>query len=377
MKITRLETFHVAPRWLFLQISTDAGIVGYGEPIVEGFARSTESVVHELGEFLVGQDPRRIEYLWQAMYRGNFYRGGPLLMSAISGIEQALWDIKGKSLGAPVYELLGGVYRESVRMYAHCMSTDVDEAVATAQDLVAHGLTAIKVGVSAPAPPLPTPGYIEAEARRFQAVREAVGDEIDVAIDFHGRLSPDAAISLIDAIAPYRPMFVEEPCLPENTAALVHIAERTNVPLATGERLFTRWQFREILERRAVAVVQPDLCHAGGIFEARKIAAAAEVGFATIAPHNPLGPISLAACLQLDVCTPNFLVQEYPSVEDHADLGVGLLVEPFDVVDGSIARPRGPGLGIELDLEAVRERRYDGAWKTPQLRHADGGVADW
>lgn len=377
MKITRFETFHVSPRWLFLQISTDVGIVGYGEPIVEGLARSTESVVHELGEFLIGQDPRRIEHLWQAMYRGNFYRGGPLLMSAISGIEQALWDIKGKSLGVPVYELLGGIYRESVRMYAHCMSTDLDEAVSRARELTAQGLTAIKVGVTAPAAPLPTPAFIDAEAERFRAIRNAVGDEVDIAIDFHGRLSPDAAIGLIGAIAPYRPMFVEEPCLPENTSALLRIRESTLVPIATGERLFTRWQFRDVLERQAVSIVQPDLCHAGGIFEARKIAAAAEVNYATIAPHNPLGPISLAACLQLDVCTPNFLIQEYPSVDDDADLGVGLLSQPFEIVDGSIGLPTGPGLGIELDLDAVRERTYDGAWKTPQLRHADGGVADW
>lgn len=377
MKITRLETFHVTPRWLFLQISTDVGIVGYGEPVVEGLARSTESVVHELGEFLVGQDPRRIEHLWQAMYRGNFYRGGPLLMSAISGIEQALWDIKGKSLGVPVYELLGGIYRKRVRMYAHCMSTDLEEAVGRARELAAKGLTAIKVGVTAPAAPLPTPAFINAEAERFRAIRDAVGNEIDIAIDFHGRLSPDAAISLIDAIAPYRPMFVEEPCLPENTSALLRIRESTRVPIATGERLLTRWQFRDVLERQAVSIVQPDLCHAGGIFEARKIAAAAEVSYATIAPHNPLGPVSLAACLQLDVCTPNFLIQEYPSVDDGADLGVGLLSQPFKVVQGSIDLPTGPGLGIELDLDAVRERKYDGAWKTPQLRHADGGVADW
>lgn len=377
MKITRLDTFHVLPRWLFLRIETDAGIHGWGEPIVEGFARSTESIVHELGEFLVGQDPRRIEYLWQAMYRGNFYRGGPHLMSAISGIEQALWDIKGKSLGVPVYELFGGVYRESVRTYAHCMDYAKDGALSDARRLVDAGFDAIKIGVSAPVEPIPTAAFIEAEADRIHAIRAEVGTEVDVALDLHGRFSPDAAISLITAVADARLMFIEEPCLPENIPAMARIRDTTGATLATGERLFTRWQFREIIERQIVSVVQPDLCHSGGIAEARRIAAMAETYYATIAPHNPLGPISLASCLQLAVCTPNFLIQEHPSLLDGSDLGVGLAESPFEVLGGRIARPTGPGLGIELDIAAVKDRAYDGAWKTPQLRHADGAVADW
>lgn len=377
MKITKLETFHVAPRWLFLQISTDAGIVGYGEPVVEGFSRSTEMIVHELGEFLIGQDPRRIEYLWQAMYRGNFYRGGPHLMSAISGIEQALWDIKGKALGVPIYELFGGVYRDSIRMYAHCMDYEKDGALSDARRLVDAGFDAIKIGVSAPVDPMPTPAFLEAEAERILAIRREVGTDVDMAIDFHGRLSPDASIRLIELIKDAHLMFIEEPVLPENIEALARVRTTTGATLATGERLFTRWQFREIIERQIVSVVQPDLCHVGGIAEARRIAAAAETYYGHIAPHNPLGPISLAACLQLAVCTPNFLIQEHPSIADKSDLGVGLLVDPFVIEGGRIARPEGPGLGIELDLDAIKERAYDGAWKTPQLRHADGGVADW
>jgi galactonate dehydratase len=377
MKITRLDTFHVLPRWLFLRIETDAGVHGWGEPIVEGFARSTESIVHELGEFLVGQDPRRIEYLWQAMYRGNFYRGGPHLMSAISGIEQALWDIKGKSLGVPVYELFGGVYRESVRTYAHCMDYAKDGALSDARRLVDAGFDAIKIGVSAPVAPIPTAAFIESEADRILAVRSEVGPEVDVALDLHGRFSPDAAIRLITAVADAHLMFIEEPCLPENIPAMARIRDTTGATLATGERLFTRWQFREIIEQQIVSVVQPDLCHSGGIAEARRIAAMAETYYATVAPHNPLGPVSLASCLQLAVCTPNFLIQEHPSLLDGSDLGVGLAETPFEIVGGRIARPTGPGLGIELDMAALKDRAYDGAWKTPQLRQADGAVADW
>jgi galactonate dehydratase len=377
VRITKLETFHVAPRWMFLQVTTDVGIAGYGEPVLEGAARSIETLVHELGEFLIGQDPRRIEYLWQAMYRGNFYRGGPHLMSAISGIEQALWDIKGKSLGVPVYELFGGVYRDSIRMYAHCMDYERDGALSDARRLVDAGFDAIKIGVSAPVEPIPTPAFLEAEAERILALRREVGPDVDVAIDFHGRLGPDASIRLIRLIEDANLMFIEEPCLPENVDVLARIGQATGATLATGERLFTRWQFREVIERQIVSVVQPDLCHVGGIAEARRIAASAETYFGTIAPHNPLGPISLAACLQLDVCTPNFLIQEHPSLADKSDLGVGLLVEPFEVHNGRIARPEKPGLGIELDMDAVRARSYDGAWKTPQLRHADGGIADW
>jgi galactonate dehydratase len=377
MKITRLDTFHVLPRWLFLRIETDAGIHGWGEPIVEGSARSTEAVVHELGERLVGQDPRRIEHLWQEMYRGNFYRGGPHLTSAISGIEQALWDIRGKSLGAPVYELFGGACRDSVRMYAHCMDTVKEAAVADARRLVAEGFDAIKVGVSAPVAAIPTPAFVDAEADRILAVREAVGTGVDVALDLHGRFGPDGAIRLIRAVEGARLMFVEEPCLPENVAAMERIRDATGATLATGERLFTRWQFREIVERQVVSVVQPDLCHAGGIAEARRIAALAETYYLTVAPHNPLGPVSLASCLQLAVCTPNFLIQEHPALADRSDLGVGLATTPFEIVGGRIARPEAPGLGVDLDVDALRERAYDGAWTTPQLRHPDGAVADW
>ena len=371
MKITRLETILVQPRWLFLKMHTDAGLVGWGEPVVEGRAHTVREAVREIEEYLIGQDPRRIEHHWQAIYRHAFYRGGPVLTSALSGIEQAMWDLLGKSLGVPVYQLLGGAVRDRIRMYAHCHGATPEEAAATAQAKVAEGYTALKTGVGrVPARIIETPEFVDACADRFAAMREAVGPKVDIAIDFHGQISPAMAVRLAKALEPYHPMFIEEPCLPENVDTMVTIARSTSIPIATGERLFTKWAFREVLEKQAAVVVQPDLCHAGGIFECRKIAAMAECYYAGVAPHNPLGPISLAACLQLDACTPNFLVQEQVS------LGEGYLKTPFQLREGYIELPTAPGLGIEIDEEAVRALEGH-EWKSPHLFHEDGSVADW
>jgi len=371
MKITRLETILVQPRWLFLKMHTDAGLVGYGEPVVEGRAHTVREAVRELEEYLIGQDPRRIEHHWQAIYRHAFYRGGPVLCSALSGVEQAMWDILGKSLGVPVYQLLGGAVRDRIRMYAHCGGATPEEAASSARARVEAGYTALKTGVGkVPARLVETPAFVEACAARFAAMREAVGPEVDLAIDFHGQISPALAIGLARALEPYHPMFIEEPCLPENVDAMVTVARSTPIPIATGERLFTKWGFRQVLEKQAAAVVQPDLCHAGGILECKKIAAMAECYYAGVAPHNPLGPISLAACLQLDACIPNFLVQEQVS------LGEGYLKQPFQLVDGYIELPTAPGLGIELDDAAVAGKTGH-AWKNPHVYHEDGSVADW
>ncbi|MGV3722147.1 MAG: galactonate dehydratase [Actinomycetota bacterium] len=371
MKITKLETILVQPRWLFLKMHTDAGIVGYGEPVVEGRAHTVAQAVEELEEYLIGQDPRRIEHHWQAIYRHSFYRGGPVLTSALSGIEQAMWDILGKSLGVPVYQLLGGACRDRIRVYAHSGGTTPEEAAAEARAKVAEGYGALKTGVGRrPARTIESPDFVEACAARFAAIREAVGPKVDVAIDFHGQISPALAIRLAQVLEPYHPMFIEEPCLPQNVDAMVTIARSTSIPIATGERLFTKWGFREVLEKQAAAVVQPDLCHAGGILECKKIAAMAECYYGSVAAHNPLGPISLAACLQLDACIPNFLIQEQVS------LGEGYLKEPFKLVDGYVELPTRPGLGIELDDDFVAAKTgHD--WKNPQLFHEDGSVADW
>ena len=377
MRITAVETFHIAPRWLVVKLTTDAGIVGFGEPIVEGKARTVETAVQEMANYLVGQDPRRIEHHWQAIHRGGFYRGGPVLTSALSGLEQAMWDIKGKALGVPVYELLGGHVRESVRMYAHCHGETLEILGATARQRMADGFDAVKLAIDGPAWPIETPAWVDEQVARVALVRDIVGPTVDIAVDFHGRVGPALANVLIEQLSPCRLMFVEEPCLPDNPSAMAGIAARTTTPIATGERLFTRWQYRELLESQAVAVVQPDLCHVGGIFEARKIAAMAETYYVSVAPHNPLGPISLAACLQLDACTPNFLIQEHPTLDDGSDLGVGILAEPFQVVGGSIAIPTGPGLGIEVDEDALERNKTDGDWETPRFWHDDGSVAEW
>lgn len=377
MKIAKIETYHIKPRWLFVRVESDDGLVGWGEAIVEGAARTLAALVEELSEFVVGQDPRRIEHIWQTLYRGNFYRGGPHLMSAISGIDQALWDIKGKQLGAPVHELLGGRVRDHVRMYAHSRASETETAVESARRLVRTGFDALKLGITVPFPVQPSPAVIDAELSALMAVRDAVGRDVDLAIDFHGRTSGDAAIALIRGFSDFVPLFIEEPVLPEDAGEMARVRRTTGAVIATGERLFSRWDFRKVIEAGAVSIVQPDLCHAGGISEVRRIASYAEAASVQVAPHNPLGPISLAACLQIAAASPNFLIQEHPTLPDGSDLGHGILREPFIIDQGRVGIPEGPGLGVQVDEVGLMERSYDGGWRTPQVRHPDGSVADW
>jgi len=371
LKITRLEMMHVAPRWLFLKMHIDEGLVGYGEPIVEGRALTVETAVRELERYLIGKDPFQIEHHWQAMYRGAFYRGGPVLTSAISGVEQAMWDILGKSLRAPVYQLLGGACRDRIRIYAHVGGRTPEECSRNAVSKVEQGFTALKTVVFDAVRIVDTLSVVNRAVEKFKAMRDAVGSDVDIGIDCHGRLSPAMAVRMAKALEPYYPMFLEEPCLPENVDTMAMVARSTSIPIATGERLFTKWGFRETLEKQAASILQPDVCHAGGILECKKIAAMAETYYAAIAPHNPLGPIALAACIQLDACIPNFLIQE------QVTLGEGYLAKPFTVEGGYIIPPKEPGLGIELDGELVKEKIYDGRWETPRLYHEDGSVADW
>ncbi len=367
LKITKLETFLVKPRWLFLKVHTNAGIVGLGEPILEGRAKTCAAAVQEIAPYLVGKDPRRVVHHWQAIYRHAFYRGGPILTSALSGIDQALWDIKGKALGVPIYELLGGPTRHRVRVYAHGGSPEAVKAG------IAKGFTAFKTGPARTrrARIVETKGFVEHVAERFAALRAAAGAEIDIAIDFHGAISPQTAKLLIKALEPYQPFFVEEPVQCQNVDAMAEIARGTHLPIATGERIFTKWGFREILEKRAASILQPDLCHAGGITEVRLIAGMAEAYYAAVAPHNPLGPISLAAGIQVAASIPNFLCQE------QVTLGEGYLKNPFTVRRGYIPIPTGPGLGIELDEEAVAGK-IDHDWRNPETYDGDdGSVVDW
>jgi galactonate dehydratase len=367
LKITKLETFLVKPRWLFLKIHTNAGITGLGEPILEGRAKTCAEAVKEVEPYLIGKDPRQVVHHWQAIYRHAFYRGGPILTSALSGIDIALWDIKGKALGVPVYELLGGPTRKRVRVYAHAGTPQRVKAG------IARGFTAFKTQPAKrhPARYLETPAEVRYAAERFAELRKAAGDDVDLALDFHGAISPALAKVLIKALEPYSPMFIEEPVNCQNHDVMAEIARGTHLPIATGERVFTKWGFREVLEKRAATILQPDLCHAGGITECRLIAGMAEAYYATIAPHNPLGPIALAAGVQLAASIPNFLCQE------QVTLGDGYLKKPFVLRKGYIDVPTGPGLGIELDENALADKiGHD--WKNREAYDEDdGSVDDW
>lgn len=380
--VSRLELLKVPPRWLFLKVTTADGVVGWGEPVVEGRADSVAAAVDELAEYVRGHSANRIEDLWQVLYRGGFYRGGPILMSAIAGIDQALWDIKGKRLGVPVYELLGGPVRDKMKIYCWVGGDKPEGVAAAAEEKVEAGYTAIKMNASAEMEWIDTPATINQAVRRAAAVREAVGDEVGIGIDFHGRVRRGMAKTLLQKLEPYSPMFVEEPVLPENNDALPVLQQYTSIPIATGERMFSRWDFKEILENQSVDVVQPDLSHAGGITEVKKIAAMAEAYDVGLAPHCPLGPISFAAALQVDFTCVNAFIQE-TSLDIHYNEGVDLLdyvanPEVFDVDNGYVERPDGAGLGVEIDEQTVRERAEVGHdWKNPIWRTDDGSVTEW
>lgn len=381
MKISSLELFEIPPRWLFLKVSTDEGVAGWGEPIVEGRAKTVRTAVEELSDYLVGKDPFRIEDHFQVLHR-SFYRGGPVLTSAISGIEQALWDIKGKALGVPVYELLGGAARDRVRVYSWIGGDRPADVAEAARAQVDAGFTAVKMNATEELHYIDSHAKIQAAAARLATVRDAGGADFGIGIDFHGRVHKSMAKVLAKELEPYRPMFIEEPVLPENSEALREVARHTTIPIAMGERMYTRWGFKGILVDGYVDIVQPDLSHAGGILESRKISAMAETFDVAVAPHSPLGPINLAASLQLDACTPNVFIQEQ-SLGIHYNQGSDLLdylKDPnvFSYQEGYASIPKGPGLGIEIDEALVREAAKTGHdWKSPVWRNADGTVAEW
>ncbi|GAA1570792.1 galactonate dehydratase [Kribbella hippodromi] len=381
MKIVGYETFLVAPRWQFLRIDTDEGISGWGEPIVEGRAEAVQGAVAAMMENLVGADPLRTEEHWQVMAKGGFYRGGAVLSSALAGIDQALWDIKGRFHDVPVHELLGGPVRDRVRMYTWVHGADNAELVDQAQAKVAAGFTAMKLNLSEALPPIPSAAQLRASVSRVEALRSALGDDIDIALDFHGRFTTAATRQILPLLEPLLPMFVEEPVTPEYSRDLRRITESTSIPIAVGERLFSRWDFRDVLPT-GIAVAQPDISHAGGISELRRIAAMAEAYDVNVAPHCPLGPITLAASLQIDFAIPNFLIQEQSLGIEYGGGNALLdyLVDPtvFSFVDGHVQRPTGPGLGIEVNEEAVRAAAAEPhRWRSPVLRHDDGSFAEW
>ena len=387
MKIVAISTRVVNARmrnWVFVKVETDQGLVGWGEASLEWKTRAVVGCVEDLAPLILGQDPRGIEPLYQTMYRHSFFRMGVIGMSALSGIEQACWDIFGKSLGVPVYQLLGGAVRESIRMYDHLgggemnalyLQDQPERMAERARESVAAGYSAIKALVVPVSEPLDGLAPIRRAEACMAAIREAVGDGVDIMVDLHGRTTPAMAIQYGQALAPYRLFFFEEPCPPENPKALAEVARGLpGVPIATGERLVTRYQFRELLEQGACTVIQPDLCHCGGLWEARKIAAMAETYYVSVAPHNPLGPIATAAAIQFGFATPNFLIQE--AIRSDVPWRDEVVTTPIPVVDGHVSLPEAPGLGIEVDEVAAARRPFEQE-VLMQPYHRDGAVADW
>jgi galactonate dehydratase len=382
MKITQLTTFLVPPRWLFLRIDTDAGISGWGEPVVEGRAQTVAAAVDELADYLIGKDPRHIEDLWNVMYRGGFYRGGPVLMSAIAGIDQALWDIKGKHHGVPVHELLGGPVRERIRVYSWIGGDRPADTALAAKAAVERGFTAVKMNGTEEMHFVDSYAKVDRVLENVQAVRDAVGPHIGLGVDFHGRVHKPMAKVLMRELAPYKLMFIEEPILSEHLEAIPELASIGAAPIALGERLYTRYDFKRVLQIGGVDIIQPDPSHAGGITETRKIAAMAEAYDVALALHCPLGPIALAANLQIDAVCHNAFIQEqglgihYNAANDLLDYVTDRSVFAYE--NGYVAIPGGPGLGIEINDAYVAERAKVGhRWRNPLWRHDDGSVAEW
>jgi galactonate dehydratase len=379
MKIARIETFPLPPRWLFVRVETDEGAVGWGEASLEGHTEAVVGAFESVRDRLIGADPFRIEEAWQILYRGGFYRGGPVLMSAISGVDQALWDLKGRVLGQPVWQLLGGKVRDSVEVYSWIGGDRPAEAGEGAARRREQGFRAVKMNATPDMGWIESPKFVDSVIERVAAV-QAQG--MDVGLDFHGRVYKPMAKQLAKALEPQRPLFIEEPLLSENIEGITEIARTTSIPIALGERLFHRWDFKRVFEARAADIVQPDLSHAGGISECRKIAAMAEAYDVAVAPHCPLGALAFMSCIQVAACTPNVVLQEM-SIGIHYNVGYDLTAYVkdagvFTVTDGMVAVPEGPGLGVEIDEAAVREISKEAPrWRNPLWRRPDGSIAEW
>lgn len=377
MKIVRIETFHVKPRWLFLKISTDDGLSGWGEPAAGDRARTVAQAVTDLEPLLIGQDPGRIEHLRQVMFRTGSPHGGPILMSAVSGIEQALWDLAGKAHNLPAYEMLGGACRERIRMLAHCGGVSPQDAAFQAKGLRLKGFTAVKAALEGLLRPLETPAALDRILARFAAIRNEVGRDVDMAVDFGGRLNAGMARRLIALLEPHAPLFIADPVATDQTSALAALSSLSPAPVAVGARFASRREFSDALNRHACSVLQPNVGLVGGIFEARAIALLAETESVLVAPHNPQGPIALAASLQVAACTPNILAVDFIAMNSKWDVGFGYLKTPFTAQEGYMSVPRGPGLGIEVNEDMLRERAYTGQADLQPRHHTDDqSVAD-
>ena len=378
--IARIETFLVPPRWLFVRIESADGAVGWGEASLEGHGEAVMGAFEPLRDRFIGHDPDRIEDIWQVAYRGGFYRGGPVLMSALAGLEQALWDLKGHRYGLPAWQMLGGRVRDKVRAYAWIGGDRPGEIGEAAKARRGQGFSAVKMNATAELDWLGTPKLFDAVVERVQA---AQAQGVDVGLDFHGRVHRPLAKQLAKALEPLGLLFIEEPLLSENHEGLADIARITSTPIALGERLYSRWDFKPFFESGVVDIIQPDLSHAGGLLECRKIAAMAEAYDIAVAPHCPLGPLALAACLQLAACTPNVAIQEM-SLGIHYNTGGHDLLnfitdkEVLSPTDGYLPIPEKSGLGVTIDEAAVREAaREPHRWRNPVWRQKDGSFAEW
>ena len=382
MKIQQVNVYYVRPRWGFVEIVTDSGLTGWGEAVLEGHARAVLSCVEEMRDYLIGADPARIEDMWTVLYRAGFYRGGGVLMSAIAGIDQALWDIKGKTFGVPVYQLLGGACRDRMRVYSWVGGDRPSDVGAAAKERMVAGFTAVKMNATEELQMIDSYDKIDAVLERVAAIRESCGKHFGIAIDFHGRVHKPMAKVLAKKLEEFDPMFLEEPVLCENMEYFPEIAAACNIPIATGERLFTKYDFKRLLRTGGVDIIQPDLSHAGGLTEVRKIAAMAEACDVALAPHCPLGPIALAACLNIDAVCYNAVIQEQ-SMGIHYNVGRSVLDyvqnrEDFTFTQGFAQLPQRPGLGVEVNRELVlEENKTPHNWKNPVWRHPDGSVAEW
>ncbi len=379
--IARVETFPVAPRWLFVRIETEDGLVGWGEASLEGYADVVRAAVDQFADYLIGKDASRIEDHWQILTKGQFYRGGAVLASAVSGVDQALWDLAGKRLGVPVHELLGGAVRDRIRAYGWVGGDDPSEVGDHIAAQIEVGLTAVKMNASGKMSRNGSKAELDAVVARVAKAREVLGPDRDVAVDCHGRFTLATARRLAPLLEDLHPFFIEEPVVPENSHVLGDMVRSTTIPIATGERLYNRQEFLPVLQA-GVAIMQPDLSHAGGISEVRRIAALAETFDSSIAPHCPLGPLALASCLQVGFATPNYLIQEQ-SIGIHYNKGAEVLdyvvnTEPLKFVNGGFERLTAPGLGIEIDEVGVRKAAASWTtWQNPVWRYDDGGFAEW
>lgn len=381
MKISNFVVYKVKPRWIFIKIMTDEGISGWGELVSGTKTETVVACVKEMASKLIGKDPFQIEKIWQRLHR-SFFRGGPINGTAISGIEMALWDIKGKAFNVPVYELLGGAVRDRLQVYSWIGGDRPSDVVEMAQQRWNKGFRAVKMNATSEMHYIDSYEKVDAAVERVASIRDKFGNRMAIGIDFHGRVHKPMAKVLVKALEPYHPMFIEEPVLPENWESFQNIANEVSTPIATGERLYTRWDFKRLFQQGAVDIVQPDISLCGGLMEERKIAAMAEAFDMAVAPHAPYGPVALAATFQVDACTPNVFIQEQ-SLGIHYNQGFDLLdfvknKEIFQYQNSFVNIPKKPGLGIEMDEDKIKEVAQQGlVWNNPSWINYDGTIAEW